>query len=127
RDFHVTGVQTCALPILAHQNAGRFNVRYAWPSGDWGSLPIAGGLEAAYKAEIEAAEDPKAKLEEIEARLNRLRSPFRTAERFMVEEIIDPRDTRRLLCDFAVMAAPLRVVGEPAYCARQYSLHGHNY
>ena len=30
------------------------SIRYAWPSGDWGSLPIAGGLEAAYKAELEA-------------------------------------------------------------------------
>tara|TARA_R100000005_G_scaffold95642_1_gene77993 strand:- start:3170 stop:4717 length:1548 start_codon:yes stop_codon:yes gene_type:complete len=110
--------KTYGVAGAAHVNAGRFNVRYAWPSGDWGSLPIAGGLEAAYKAEIEAAEDPKAKLDEIEARLNRLRSPFRTAERFMVEEIIDPRDTRRLICDFAEMAAPLREVGEPRFGVR---------
>ena len=26
----------------AHQSTGRFNLRYAWPSGEWGSLPIAG-------------------------------------------------------------------------------------
>ena len=32
----------------------------AWPSGDWGSLPIAGGLEAAYRADLEAADDPAA-------------------------------------------------------------------
>lgn len=102
----------------AHMNSGRFNLRYAWPSGDWGSLPIAGGLEAAYKSELEASDDPKAKLEEIEERLNRLRSPFRTAERFMIEEIVDPRDTRKLLCDFAEMAAPLRETGVSTFKVR---------
>jgi len=44
---------------------------------------------------------------EIEARLNAVRSPFRTAERFSVEEIIDPRDTRPLLCDWAARAHEL--------------------
>ncbi|GAJ98057.1 hypothetical protein [Geomicrobium sp. JCM 19055] len=29
-----------------------------------------------------------------------IRSPFRTAEAFGIEEIIDPRDTRPLLCDW---------------------------
>ena len=85
----------------AHANHSRLNTRYAWPSGDWGSLPIAGGLEAAYRRELEAAEDPAARRAEIEARLNTVRSPFRTAERFGVEEIVDPRDTRPLLCAWA--------------------------
>ena len=102
----------------AHMNASRFNLRYAWPSGDWGSLPIAGGLEAAYKAELEAAEDPAAKLEEIETRLNKLRSPFRTAESFLVEQIIDPRETRPLLCEFANLAAPMRQPGPPSFGLR---------
>jgi acetyl-CoA carboxylase carboxyltransferase component len=95
----------------AHMNHTRFHYRYAWPSGDWGSLPIAGGLEAAYKAELEASDDPKKLMAEIEARLDSARSPFRTAEVFLVEEIIDPRDTRPLLCDFAELAAPLREPG----------------
>jgi acetyl-CoA carboxylase carboxyltransferase component len=88
-------------------NASRLNLRYAWPSGSWGSLPIAGGLEAAYRRELEAAEEPEALRAEIEARLDAVRSPFRTAERFMVEEIIDPRDTRPLLCDWAERAHEL--------------------
>jgi acetyl-CoA carboxylase carboxyltransferase component len=99
----------------AHMNPARFGMRYAWPSGDWGSLPIAGGLEAAYKAELEAAPDPKAKLAEIEARLEKLRSPFRSAESYIVEEIIDPRDTRAILTDFANLAAPLRTPGPPSF------------
>jgi acetyl-CoA carboxylase carboxyltransferase component len=97
----------------AHQPAGRLSLRHAWLSARWGSLPLEGGLEAAYRADLAEAEDSKAKLAEIEHRLNKLRSPFRTAKTFWVEEIIDPRETRRLLCEFADLAAPL-VEAKPA-------------
>jgi len=96
---------------VVHQPADRFSIRYAWPSAYWGSLPLEGGIEAAYRAEIDAAADPAAKLKEIEDRLNKLRSPFRSAEKFWVEEIIDPRKTRSLLCEFARLAEPLRTAG----------------
>jgi acetyl-CoA carboxylase carboxyltransferase component len=96
---------------VVHQPADRFSIRYAWPSAYWGSLPLEGGIEAAYRAEIDAADDPAAKLKEIETRLNKLRSPFRSAEKFWVEEIIDPRKTRSLLCEFARLAEPLRTPG----------------
>ncbi|HZD26110.1 MAG TPA: carboxyl transferase domain-containing protein, partial [Alphaproteobacteria bacterium] len=102
----------------AHCNHRRYRYRYAWPSGDWGSLPVEGGIEAAYKAELEKAEDPQALLQEIETRLNKVRSPFRTAEAFLIEEIIDPRDTRPLLCEFANLAAPLRRTGESRFHMR---------
>ena len=103
---------------LAHQPGNRLAVRYAWPSAAWGSLPLEGGIEAAYKAEIDAAEDPAAHLDRIRKRLDDLRSPFRTAEAFWIEEIIDPRHTRRLLCDFAHMAAPLRHPGPSGFAIR---------
>jgi acetyl-CoA carboxylase carboxyltransferase component len=90
-----------------HGDHSRLNLRYAWPSGDWGSLPIAGGLEAAYRRDLEAAADPEALRAEIAQRLDAVRSPFRTAERFGIEEIIDPRDTRPLLCDWAERAHEL--------------------
>jgi acetyl-CoA carboxylase carboxyltransferase component len=102
----------------AHCNATRLHYRFAWPSGDWGSLPVEGGLEAAYRAELEKAPD-RAKLHaEIEERLNRVRSPFRTAEAFMVEDIVDPRETRRLLAEFANLAAPLRTPGPSRFAMR---------
>jgi acetyl-CoA carboxylase carboxyltransferase component len=88
----------------AHGNAQGLNLRYAWPSGDWGSLPIEGGVMAAYRREIEASPDPDARRREIEEMLGELRSPFRTAESFGIEEIIDPRDTRPLLCEWAATA-----------------------
>jgi len=102
----------------AHRNGARYGVRYAWPSGRWGSLPLEGGIEAAYRAELDAASDPAAKLAEIDARLQKLRSPFRSAETFWIEEIIDPRDTRRLLCEFADLVAPIREPGPSAHRMR---------
>ncbi|MGD0438141.1 MAG: carboxyl transferase domain-containing protein [Bryobacteraceae bacterium] len=83
-----------------HGNAQSLNLRYAWPSGDWGSLPIEGGVQAAYKRDIESSPDPDARRREIEETLNQFRSPLRTAEAFGVEEIVDPRDTRPLLCEW---------------------------
>ena len=81
-------------------NRHRLARRWAWPSADWGSLPVEGGTEAAYRAELEAADDPAAALAAIRARLDAVRDPLRTAERFGIEEIIDPRETRPLLCDW---------------------------
>ncbi len=74
--------------------------RYAWPSAHTGSMHIEGGTMVAYKREIEAAEDPKAKREEIEARLEAIASPFRNAHAMDIENLIDPRDTRPLLVEF---------------------------
>jgi acetyl-CoA carboxylase carboxyltransferase component len=99
-------------------NHTRFRYRYAWPSGDWGSLPIEGGIEVAYKAQLEAAEDRAAELQQIKERLNRVRSPFRTAEKFQIEEIIAPSETRPLLCEFANLAAPLRTPARTAFTFR---------
>jgi acetyl-CoA carboxylase carboxyltransferase component len=81
--------------------------RVAWPSTKWGSMHIEGGASAAYRREIDTAPDPEAKRQEIERRLNSIASPFRTAEAFNIEDIIDPRDTRPILCDFIEMAQPV--------------------
>jgi acetyl-CoA carboxylase carboxyltransferase component len=81
-------------------NRHRLVRRWAWPSADWGSLPVEGGTEAAYRAELERAGDPAAALAAIRQRLDAVRNPLRTAERFGIEEIIDPRQTRPLLCDW---------------------------
>lgn len=80
--------------------------RYAWPSGHWGSMHIEGGTTAAFRRVIEAAPDSEAKRIEIESRLQTLASPFRTAEATGLD-IIDPRDTRPILCDFVDMVQPI--------------------
>jgi acetyl-CoA carboxylase carboxyltransferase component len=76
------------------------NFKIAWPSAEWGSLPVEGGVKAAYKRDIESAADPVQREKEIEEELRQLASPFRTAEAFAIEDIIDPRETRPYLCQF---------------------------
>ena len=78
--------------------------RVAWPSGHWGSMHVSGGVSAAYRRVIAESDDPEAKQAEIEAQLDALSSPFKTAEAFNIEDIMDPRDTRPMLCEFVEMA-----------------------
>ncbi|MEO0816348.1 MAG: carboxyl transferase domain-containing protein [Pseudomonadota bacterium] len=106
--IYQAGVPVCSVVIRkayglagsAMMNQSRTKWRYCWPSGDWGSLPMAGGIEAAFRKELAEAEDPQALIEQLNAKFKAIASPFRTAESFYAEEIIDPRDTRPLLCDF---------------------------
>jgi len=88
----------------ANHKPGAHHFRAAWPSGDWGSLPIEGGIEVAYKAELAEVDDYDEHLARIKERLNRVRSPFRSAEFFEIEEIIDPRRTRGYLTQWAKLA-----------------------
>ena len=87
-----------------HRPLGRWSYRVAWPSGDWGSLPIEGGLAVAFKRVLAESPDPAGLKDEIAARLEAVRSPFRTAESYLVEEVVDPADTRPLLCEWAASA-----------------------
>lgn len=93
---------------------------WAWPSGDWGSLPVQGGVEAAFKSRIAAAEDPLAETEFLRAQVQSLGSPFRTAEHFGVQDVIDPRTTRALLCDWVTDAYRLlpEYLGRPSFGTR---------
>jgi len=77
---------------------------FAWPSAEAGALPLEGGVAVAFRREIEAAEDPDAMRRELEERLARGRTPFPRAESFGVHDLIDPRDTRRRLCEWIGLA-----------------------
>jgi methylmalonyl-CoA decarboxylase subunit alpha len=73
------------------------SVKIAWPIGEWGDMPIEGGVDALYRKELAAAEDPVALRSAIEKRMVEEASIWRTADAFGVEDIIDPRDTRRVI------------------------------
>ena len=95
---------------------------WAWPSGDWGSLPLAGGVEAAFRGQLERAADHAAEVERIPARADpagQLAVPA-TAERFGVQDLIDPRDTRPLLCDWVRNAYRVlpEQIGRPSFGTR---------
>lgn len=102
----------------AHMNASRYHYRFAWPSGDWGSLPVEGGIEAAYKSDLEKSDNPELLMKKIEEKMEKVRSPFRTAESFIAEEIIDPRDTRKYLSEFVNLTSKLRKSGKTKFGLR---------
>ncbi|QWE98170.1 acyl-CoA carboxylase subunit beta [Cupriavidus sp. EM10] len=85
---------------MAATDKNGLGLKLAWPTAEWGSLPIEGGVAAAFRREIAASDDPAAKERELEHRLRQLASPFRTAEAFGVEDVLDPRETRQTLCRF---------------------------
>ncbi|MCB1743995.1 MAG: propionyl-CoA carboxylase [Gammaproteobacteria bacterium] len=99
--YGMAGMATC--------NKNGLNLKIAWPSAEWGSLPVEGGVAVAYAREIREAPDPKAREQELEAELREFSSPFRTAEAFGIEDIIDPRQTRQYVHRF-IAAAQSRIL-----------------
>ncbi|GAB4325416.1 MAG: carboxyl transferase domain-containing protein [Dehalococcoidia bacterium] len=89
----------------------RPSVRVAWPSADVGGIPPEGGIEAAYRRQLAEAADPEALRAAINARIESVRGPLGPLSRFQIEEIIDPRDTRRLVCEWVESA--YRIVTQP--------------
>ena len=93
RSFGVAG-NNFATPV------SRPVVRVTWPAADVGGIPPEGGIEAAYKRQLAEAEDPTALRAELEARIESARGPIGPLSRFQMEEMVDPRDTRRLICEW---------------------------
>ena len=73
---------------------GEQSLIVAWPTADFASLPVQGGVAASFKREIEASDDPAAKLREIEARYAGGTGPLNAAARFTVHDVIAPNETR---------------------------------
>ncbi len=86
------------VATAAHYAPGNYVL--AWPSVESGALPLEGGVAVAFHREIAAAENPEAKRRELEERIREARSPFPRAESFSVHELIDPRETRPMLCEW---------------------------
>lgn len=74
------------------------NYVLSWPSVASGALPVEGGVAVAFRSAIKQAEDPDAMRRELEEKLAAARSPYPAAESFAVHDLIDPRETRPLLC-----------------------------
>ncbi|KAF2124050.1 ClpP/crotonase [Dothidotthia symphoricarpi CBS 119687] len=81
-------------------------MRVAWPSGEWGSLPLEGGIEVGHAFELkeierkEGRERRDERYRELEEEYRRLMNPVRTANAFGVEEIVDPAVTRGVCCEW---------------------------
>ena len=90
----------------------RPSVRVAWPAADVGGIPPEGGIEAAYKRQLAESDDPEALRAELMARIESARGPVGPLSRFQIEEMIDPRDTRKMICEWIETA--YRLVSQPA-------------
>ena len=87
------------------------SMRVVWPATDAGGIPPEGGIEAAYKRQLAEAEDPEALRAELYARIESARGPVGPLSKFQMEEMIDPRETRRYVCEWVKMA--YGVVSQP--------------
>jgi acetyl-CoA carboxylase carboxyltransferase component len=108
--------------VAAGIHLGPGAMTFAWPSAEFGALPIEGGVALAYGREIAAAPDPEARRREIEDEIAKAQSVFPRAEEFGVHELIDPRQTRPSLCgwldEVAHELAACRGKGAPRYTLR---------
>jgi acetyl-CoA carboxylase carboxyltransferase component len=78
-------------------------MRVAWPSGEWGSLPLEGGIDVGHAAELKRAEAEgkrEVRYKELDEEYRRLMNPVRTANAFGIEEIIDPAVTRQVVTEW---------------------------
>ncbi|HJM49172.1 MAG TPA: carboxyl transferase domain-containing protein [Alphaproteobacteria bacterium] len=84
------GYGACAM---GGYGAGQSTV-LAWPTADFNAIPLESGIQAAYRADLEAAADPAALRAELEAAFGELCGAFPAAEQMKIDDIIDPRNTR---------------------------------
>ena len=98
----------------------RTDFNYAWPTAEVAVMGPEGAVNVLYKKELEAAADPAAERAKRVAEFReKFASPFVAAARGFVDEIIQPRTTRRkLILALATLAHQARE--EPAEKARQY-------
>lgn len=88
------------MAVSATANPDSACLRLAWPSAEWGDLPVEGGVAAGYAREIAAADNPDEYRRMIEDRMYSISDPWSTVEAFGVENMIDPRETREVVCAF---------------------------
>ena len=89
----------------AHYGPGAYIV--AWPSAEMGAVPAEGGVAVAFGRDIAASPDPEARRRELEEMVAAGQSPTPRADSFSLHDLIDPRETRPVLCDWVERVQPL--------------------
>lgn len=76
----------------------RGDLLYAWPNSEIAVMGAEGAVNILYRSELRNAEDPDTRRKELvqdyETRFN---NPYVAAARGLIDEVIEPRDTRRVL------------------------------
>jgi acetyl-CoA carboxylase carboxyltransferase component len=74
------------------------DLAFAWPSAEIAVMGAPGAVNLIHRKEIESAGDSNARREELIAEYEeRFANPYVAAERGYVDDVIDPRETRRVL------------------------------
>jgi propionyl-CoA carboxylase beta chain len=77
---------------------GDFNV--AWPTAEIAVMGPKGAVEILFRKEIADAADPGAATDaKVAEYTEKFANPYVAAARGYIDDVIDPRDTRRVLCD----------------------------
>ncbi len=84
------------------------NATFAWPTAEICAMSVEGSVDVAYRRDYEAAEDPKARRQEIIDIFKSQLGAQRAAEGFGIDDVIDPRRTRETLINVFDRCAPRR-------------------
>ncbi len=86
-----------AYDVMNSKHIGA-DMNFAWPGAEIAVMGAKGASEIIFKREIDAAADPAAKLAEKEREYaETFANPYRAAARGFIDEVIQPRETRRKL------------------------------
>jgi propionyl-CoA carboxylase beta chain len=86
-----------AYDVMNSKHIGA-DMNFAWPGAEIAVMGAKGASEIIFKKEIDAADDPGAKLLEKEREYaEKFANPYRAAARGFIDEVIYPRETRRKL------------------------------
>lgn len=86
-----------AYDVMNSKHIGA-DMNFAWPSAEIAVMGAKGASEIIFRKEISHAEDPEALLAEKEREYKEtFANPYRAAQRGFIDEVIDPKDTRRKL------------------------------
>ncbi|MEU4349329.1 acyl-CoA carboxylase subunit beta [Streptomyces sp. NPDC023838] len=80
------------------------DLSFAWPTNEIAVMGAEGAANVVFRREIAAAEDPDAmRRQKIDEYKSELVHPYFAAERGLVDDVIDPRETRSVLCRSVAM------------------------
>ena len=78
----------------------RGDLNYAWPTAEIAVMGAKGAVEIIFKKEIEEAEDPQAKEQELIDEYNeKFGNPYIAASWGYIDDVIEPKYTRKILID----------------------------
>lgn len=93
-----------AYDVMNSKHIGA-DINFAWPSAEIAVMGAKGASEIIFKKEISESTEPSATLAQKEREYSELfANPYRAAQRGFIDEVIDPRETRRkLISSFAML------------------------